>query len=319
MSINAYTFEKKDGIQSNQIKPYSAKDDARVRRDLFRQNGDLIVVGDRRNGRLNVDDVGNISNTITFRLNNSVTMVAGGRIFSLTNQDVTLSAKALRSVDGYSIGVFDLVFDINIDAPDGEFIKLVASPSYDVANGDTSVWEGSKFSVVYKLIGVSTGGNMAIYPSPEFNGAFAAGTASMMSGSGVLMAGGISSAWRGPMLVDSSCLLSHVGPNAKNSSESIFTMIGDIGQVSGIDGDLFIGLKDGRCPYYLQTNDSSDNVVVITTNIGVLVGKIVAEDESSEYSFRIVDLTFDNPELSTSDITSVNIFGSFVASWGYWA
>ena len=44
MTIQAYTFEAAN-VDGSQITPYSAKVDARVRRDMFHGEGNLIIPG----------------------------------------------------------------------------------------------------------------------------------------------------------------------------------------------------------------------------------------------------------------------------------
>lgn len=318
MTINVYTFEQLQGSSSGQIRPYSASVDARVRRDLFRQKGDLIIVGNR-DGWINKNPQGDVTNQLTFQINNSVTFVAGGRLFTVTNENITLSAINLRTFNQITIGVYEINFDINTNATDGNFIRRVTNPSYSLAYNDPNVWELSQFSVSYKLVAVGVNGGVFIYPAPEFNGTFAAGTSSMMTKVGDTM-NGSSPIWRGSMLQSSTCVLTQSGPNINDVSESVFTLLGDIGTVveSNTAGTILLGLKDPRCPYRFITGDENRNKVVLNTNIGVLQGTIRGTNEASDYLFAASNLTLNGAPANIGSINRANIFGSFVASWGYW-
>ena len=186
MTIQAYTFEAKN--KSEQLAPHSAKVDARVRRDLFYGAGDLIINGNR-DGQLNKEGTivsGSINTSFTFEISESVTFMAGGRLFTMTGETLTVP---VRLINGVSVG--SIYFDIDTNEPAGNYVKLVNAPSFRL--GD---WEADKFSSKYDLVFIRESGKILPFVDIRQNASFAAGETIDLSNFGKKMDGS-SAPWRG--------------------------------------------------------------------------------------------------------------------------
>ena len=138
MTIQAYTFESAS-VEGSQITPYSAKVDARVRRDMFHGEGNLIIPGNG-NGLLNPKGGTRNGLTYTTTIPDTVTFVAGGRLFTMSETvDLYLSATSHPA-----IFTAELVFDINIKDANGEYVKFANVPTY---NTDPEAWESDTFQL----------------------------------------------------------------------------------------------------------------------------------------------------------------------------
>ena len=123
MTIQAYTFEAAN-VEGSQITPYSAKVDARVRRDMFHGEGNLIIPGNG-NGLLNPNGGTRNGLTYTTTIPDTVTFVAGGRLFTMSETvDLYLSATSHPA-----IFTAELVFDINTKDANGEYVKFADFPT----------------------------------------------------------------------------------------------------------------------------------------------------------------------------------------------
>lgn len=172
--IKAFTFENVN--KSRQVTPYSAKVDARVRRDLFRGYGDMIIAGDK-NGWLASEATGDPASGFTIKLTDATTFIAGGRLFTIdenVNIAVTQSTKTPNTYIGH------ITVDIDVNDQNGDFVKIVNAPSFTI--GD---YENDRFSTVYDIIFVYTTNGWRPFVALHQNGTFLAGAAVNLSTPGV--------------------------------------------------------------------------------------------------------------------------------------
>lgn len=186
--IRAFTFESAN-TNSPQLQPYDAKTDARVRRDMFLGHGDVIATGDK-NGQLNAGDVTVSKDGATFTVANHVVFIAGGRMFSMTDETVTIPVKPINGSrqDTY---IGSLFVEISANGPDYIKIndKLTEIPVGNNYDADTYV---SKFDIII----TKPNGKYMAYAAIYQNAQYAAGGTFDISNLGKTMSG-TPAPWRG--------------------------------------------------------------------------------------------------------------------------
>ncbi len=186
--IKAFTFESAN-TESPQLQPYDAKTDARVRRDLFMGHSDVIATGDK-NGQLNAGDVTVSNNTATFTPANHVVFIAGGRMFSMTDETVTIPVKPINGnrQDTYLGSLF---VEISTNGPDYVKINntLTEVPAANNYDADNYV---SKFDIII----TKPNGKYMAYAAIYNNAQYSAGGTFDISNLGKTMQG-TPAAWRG--------------------------------------------------------------------------------------------------------------------------
>lgn len=186
--IKAFTFESTN-TESTQLQPYDAKTDARVRRDLFLGHGDVIATGDK-NGQLNAGDVTLSKDGATFTPSGYVVFIAGGRMFSMTDEAVTIPVKPLNGSrqDTY---IGSLFVEISANGPDYVKInnKLTEIPVGNNYDADNYI---SKFDIII----TKPNGKYMVYAAIYNNAQYAAGGTFDISNLGKTMQG-MPAPWRG--------------------------------------------------------------------------------------------------------------------------
>lgn len=186
--IRAFTFESTN-TDSPQLQPYDAKTDARVRRDLFLGHGDVIATGDK-NGQLNGSDVTLSKDGATFTPSNHVVFIAGGRMFSMTDEAVTIPIKPINGSrqDTY---IGSLFVEISASGPDYVKINntLTEVPATNNYDADNYV---SKFDIII----TKPNGKYMAYAAIYNNAQYAAGGTFDISNLGKTMQG-TPAGWRG--------------------------------------------------------------------------------------------------------------------------
>ena len=300
--IRAYSFES-TGNGNGQLSPFNAKVDARVRRDMFNGAGNLIIVGDR-NGTVTDERVpGELGGTVNVRFSDSVTFVAGGRLFTITGQDVPISTFRGRVTP--SIGTGELCVDVDVNEPNGDFVKIVDVPSFDESPNS---WELEKFSVTYTFVIVQTGmspSTLVIYPSPEFNGQIRAGGTFNMGSTGYTMDGS-DSPWRGAMTTSTGLYLTQTGDT--------FTLAGSTGAVK-FDSETVSFARQGLAPYYVDITTGS---CVLMSTGWVAIGEISSnpKNDGTGYNFEITNVTTVSG-VKPATLPNANIITTFTGSWDY--
>lgn len=186
--IRAFTFESTN-TNSPQLQPYDAKTDARVRRDLFQGHGDVIATGDK-NGQLNAGDVTLSKDGATFTPATHVVFIAGGRMFSMTDEAVTIPVKPISGSrqDTY---IGSLFIEISASGPDYVKINntLTEVPATNNYDADNYV---SKFDIII----TKPNGKYMAYAAIYNNAQYAAGGTFDISNLGKTMQG-TPAGWRG--------------------------------------------------------------------------------------------------------------------------
>lgn len=186
--IKAFTFESTN-TNSPQIQPYDAKTDARVRRDLFFGHGDVVATGDK-NGQLNAGDVTVSKDGASFTVANHVVFIAGGRMFSMTDETVTIPVKPINGSrqDTY---IGSLFVEISANGPDYVKINntLTEVPAINNYDADNYV---SRFDIII----TKPNGKYMAYAAIYNNAQYAAGGTFDISNLGKTMQG-TPAAWRG--------------------------------------------------------------------------------------------------------------------------
>jgi len=186
--IRAFTFESAN-TNSPQVQPYDAKTDARVRRDLFQGHGDVIATGDK-NGQLNSSDVTLSNDSATFTPATHVVFIAGGRMFSMTDEAVTIPVKPISGSrqDTY---IGSLFVEISASGPDYVKINntLTEVPATNNYDADNYV---SKFDIII----TKPNGKYMAYAAIYNNAQYAAGGTFDISNLGKTMQG-TPAGWRG--------------------------------------------------------------------------------------------------------------------------
>lgn len=299
MTIQAYTFEAAN-VEGSQITPYSAKVDARVRRDMFHGEGNLIIPGNG-NGLLNPNGGTRNGLTYTTTIPDTVTFMAGGRLFTMSETvDLYLSATSHPA-----IFTAELVFDINTKDANGEYVKLADFPTY---NTDPEAWESDTFSVVYSLVVAFVGSEVFVFPAYKHNGKVAAGSTVNLNAVGLKIETGASAGWRGAVLTQPAGEEIYMAKTGRN-----FTLSGVVKSFASVSDGVEFGTH-GISADYVEVEDGY--VTIFTTNwIGI-----------GELSHTLNAGRQNNRDFKVSNITTVfgvkpsgnfsgGIIGNFTGQW----
>lgn len=186
--IKAFTFESAN-TNSPQLQPYDAKTDARVRRDMFLGHGDVIATGDK-NGQLDAGDVTLSNNTATFTPAGYVVFIAGGRMFSMVDETVTIPVKPINGSrqDTYLGSLF-----VEISANGPEYVKINNTLTEVPA---TNNYDADNYVSRFDIIITKPSGKYMAYAAIYNNAQFAAGGTFDISNLGKTMQG-TPAGWRG--------------------------------------------------------------------------------------------------------------------------
>ena len=299
MTIQAYTFEAAN-VEGSQITPYSAKVDARVRRDMFHGEGNLIIPGNG-NGLLNPNGGTRNGLTYTTTIPDTVTFMAGGRLFTMSETvDLYLSATSHPA-----IFTAELVFDINTKDANGEYVKFADFPTY---NTDPEAWESDTFSVVYSLVVAFVGSEVFVFPAYKHNGKVAAGSTVNLNAVGLKIETGASAGWRGAVLTQPAGEEIYMAKTGRN-----FTLSGVVKSFASVSDGVEFGTH-GISADYVEVEDGY--VTIFTTNwIGI-----------GELSHTLNAGRQNNRDFKVSNITTVfgvkpsgnfsgGIIGNFTGQW----
>ena len=299
MTIQAYTFEAANG-EGSQITPYSAKVDARVRRDMFHGEGNLIIPGNG-NGLLNPNGGTRNGLTYTTTIPDTVTFVAGGRLFTMSETvDLYLSATSVPT-----IFTSELVFDINTKDANGEYVKLVDFPTY---NTDPEAWESDTFSVVYSLVVAVLSLEVYVYPAYKHNGKVAAGSTVNLNAVGLKIETGDSAGWRGGVFIQPAVEEIYVAKTGRN-----FTISGVVKSFASVSDGVEFGTH-GNTPDYIEVEDGY--VTIFTKNwigIGELSHTMNARRQNNR-DFKVSNITTVFG-VKPSGTFSGGIIGNFTGQW----
>ena len=299
MTIQAYTFEAAN-VEGSQITPYSAKVDARVRRDMFHGEGNLIIPGNG-NGLLNPNGGTRNGLTYTTTIPDTVTFVAGGRLFTMSETvDLSLSATSHPA-----IFTAELVFDINTKDANGEYVKFADFPTY---NTDPEAWESDTFSVVYSLVVAFVGSEVFVFPAYKHNGKVAAGSTVNLNAVGLKIETGDSAGWRGAVLTQSIGEEIYMAKTGRN-----FTLSGVVKSFASVNDGVEFGTH-GISADYVEVEDGY--VTIFTSNwigIGELSHTMNAGRQNSR-DFKVSNITtvFGVKPFGTF---SGGIIGNFTGQW----
>lgn len=299
MTIQAYTFEAAN-VEGSQITPYSAKVDARVRRDMFHGEGNLIIPGNG-NGLLNPNGGTRNGSKYTTTIPDTITFIAGGRLFTMSETvDLYLSTTSVPV-----IYTSELVFDINTKDANGEYVKLVDFPTY---NTDPEAWESDTFSVVYSLVVAVLGSEVYVYPAYKHNGKVAAGSTVNMNAVGLKIETGASAGWRGAVFTRPAGEEIYVAKTGRN-----FTISGVVKSFASVSDGVEFGTH-GNTPDYIEVEDGY--VTIFTTNwIGI--GDLSHTMDAGRQNSR--DLKISNITtvfgVKPSGTFSGGIIGNFTGQW----
>lgn len=299
MTIQAYTFEAANG-DGSQITPYSAKVDARVRRDMFHGEGNLIIPGNG-NGLLNPNGGTRNGLTYTTTIPDTVTFVAGGRLFTMSETvDLYLSATSHPA-----IFTAELVFDINTKDANGEYVKFADFPTY---NTDPEAWESDTFSVVYSLVVAFVGSEVFVFPAYKHNGKVAAGSTVNLNAVGLKIETGDSAGWRGAVLTQPAGEEIYMAKTGRN-----FTLSGVVKSFASVSDGVEFGTH-GISADYVEVEDGY--VTIFTRNwigIGELSHTMNAGRQNSR-DFKISNITTVFG-VKPSGTFSGGIIGNFTGQW----
>ena len=301
MTIQAYTFESAN-VEGSQITPYSAKVDARVRRDMFHGEGNLIIPGNG-NGLLNPNGgTRNGSNGLTYTttIPDTVTFVAGGRLFTMSETvDLYLSATSIPAI--YTA---ELVFDINTKDANGEYVKLVEFPTY---NTDPEAWESDTFSVVYSLVVAVRGPEVYVFPAYKHNGKVAAGSTVNLNAYGLKIETG-DPVWRGAVFLQPADEEIYVAKTGRN-----FTISGVVKSFASVSDGVEFGTH-GDTPDHIEVEDG---YVTIFTKNWIGIGELSHTMNAGRQNSR--DLKISNITtvfgVKPSGTFSGGIIGNFTGQW----
>ena len=299
MTIQAYTFESANADWS-QITPYSAKVDARVRRDMFHGEGNLIIPGNG-NGLLNPNGGTRNGSTYTTTIPDTITFIAGGRLFTMSETvDLYLSATSVPI-----IYTSELVFDINTKDAKGEFVKLVDFPTY---NTDPEAWESDTFSVVYSLVVAVIGSGVYVYPAYKHNGKVAAGSTVNMNAKGLKIETGDSAVWRGTVFTQPAGEEIYVAKTGRN-----FTISGVVKSFVSVSDGVEFGTH-GNTPDYIEVEDG---YVTIFTKNWIGIGELshtmnAGRQNSNDLKISNITTVFG---VKPSGTFSGGIIGNFTGQW----
>ena len=299
MTIQAYTFESAN-VEGSQITPYSAKVDARVRRDMFHGEGNLIIPGNG-NGLLNPKGGTRNGSTYTTTIPDTVTFVAGGRLFTMSETvDLYLSATSHPA-----IFTAELVFDINIKDANGEYVKFANVPTY---NTDPEAWESDTFSVIYSLVVAFVGSEVFVFPAYKHNGKVAAGSTVNLNAVGLKIETGDSAGWRGAVLTQSIGEEIYMAKTGRN-----FTLSGVVKSFASVSDGVEFGIH-GISADYVEVEDGY--VTIFTSNwigIGELSHTMNAGQQNSR-DFKVSNITTVFG-VKPSGTFSGGIIGNFTGQW----
>lgn len=299
MTIQAYTFEAAN-VEGSQITPYSAKVDARVRRDMFHGEGNLIIPGNG-NGLLNPNGGTRNGLTYTTTIPDTVTFVAGGRLFTMSETvDLYLSATSQPA-----IFTAELVFDINTKDANGEYVKFADFPTY---NTDPEAWESETFSVVYSLVVAFVGSEVFVFPAYKHNGKVAAGSTVNLNAVGLKIETGASAGWRGAVLTQPKGEEIYMAKTGRN-----FTLSGVVKSFASVSDGVEFGTH-GISADYVEVEDGY--VTIFTSNwigIGELSHTLNAGRQNSR-DFKVSNITTVFG-VKPSDTFSGGIIGNFTGQW----
>ncbi len=300
MTIKAYTFESKGKpTKSGQLIPYEAKMDARIRRDCFLGCGDVICNGDR-DGYIQTTASGTIGGPVTFTVRDSVTFLAGGRMFSAPGETYTVQTR--KTGDGVGIG--ELYFHIHAKSSSGKFVERVESlPERAQDENKKQNWEGESFYSVYHLLFVQDAKGLNVYPVPGQTGHVCAGGSINISQTGVSM-DGTASPYRGQMTKAGDLRLTMRGDD--------FTLVGRTGSLVMRDGAILFSPVAGA-PYKLGITSGT---ATIYTRGWIGVGKMVTAGDG--YNFKVTELqTIMGTKPDGASIDASSILATFEGSWVY--
>lgn len=300
--IQAFTFETKiDDLTKTQVRPYDAKIDARIRRDLFHGFGNIVFVGDR-NGY--VEDsttsqqfIGDIvaNRSMKIKFNSSVTFSAGGRLFTLTDELITLTVETKgRDV----IGSF--VADINTNDNNEQFIQIVSVASY---SDDPESWETDTFSATFSFVIRPNGRSVHIYPVPWQNAQVCAGSTFMLGDNSENMNGSENYTRKG-LVTDTGLLLAQ--------DRDIFTISGTTNKLRRQNDTLCFGEKYGGIQLSINEGDGS---VVIFTEKGIFEGSLSTSASHQFVLSNIRNIKGDYTTLTNGRTYNANVLGNFTATW----
>lgn len=305
--INAYTFEiKNPDAPGKQIQPYSAKVDARIRRDIFGGRGDLVFSG-RLDGQLNDPQFNNRSGSkITTRFLSSTVFTAGGRMFSITDEDITLTIIKSNGSEHH------VKFAVKIDTNDanGNFVSIVEPRDADNNQRD---FEADVFYSVFDFIAV-TGNDprdVKIYAGPNSNGQVAAGTTINIASNGVT-AYGTTAGYHGQIINEGNYYLS--------DDNGVFTLNAQPTQIKYDGEDILFGRT--MFPTIFVPKIDRDGFAVIFHRDTVFSGKLsINTDKSKGYLFRLSNVAYPRftetrPKPSESPSSSgIHVIGNWAGEW----
>lgn len=294
--INAYTFESTVG----KVKSYDPLVDARVRRDLFNGNGNLIIVGDR-NGALNDKPINGTLDNFELTLSNSVTFVAGGRLFSAPGERIRLTPR--RSPGNINYATAQLCVDVNTKSADGQFVKFVQSTSYSES---PLSWERPQFSSVYTLVCVNTPQGINVYPGPDHVGVNQAGGTVNICTNGRLMDSHWASA-RGALASYGDLYLTQTGIN--------FTLSGRADDWKFTSDGAVFGKQNGA-PFGLSIESGA---ITVWAKGWACMGDLTSAKQSdgSGYNFKLTNISFIAGSKPSRFNLSVHVLANFSGSWQY--
>lgn len=298
--IKAYTFESKakSKDKAGQLVPYEAKVDARIRRDCFLGHGDVICNGDR-DGYIQSMASGPIGGPVTFTIRDSVTFLAGGRMFSAPGETYTVNTR--KTGDGVGIG--ELYFRIHAKSGSGKYVEHVESLPERDQEGKKQNWEGEFFFSVYHLLFVQDAKGLNVYPVPGQTGHVCAGGSINISKTGVSM-DGTASPYRGQLTKAGDLRLTMRGDD--------FTLVGRTSSLVMRDGAILFSPVMGA-PYKLSVTSGT---ATIYTRGWVGVGKMVTAGDG--YNFKIEELqTIMGTKPDGANIDASSILATFTGSWTY--
>lgn len=304
MTIKAYTFESKakpGKDKAGQSIPYEAKVDARIRRDCFLGWGDVICNGDR-NGHIQSTASGTIGGPVTFTIRDSVTFLAGGRMFSAPGETYTVNTR--KTGDGVGIG--ELYFHIHAKSGSGKFVERVEElPERDQSGDKKQNWEGESFFSSYHLLFVQDAKGLNIYPVPGQTGHVCAGGSINISQTGLAM-NGTAAPNRGQM--------TNVGDLRLTMRGDSFTLTGRTGSlVMDDNGTTLSFARTIGAPYKLAVTSGT---ATIYTRGWIGVGKMVTAGDG--YNFKVTELqTIMGTKPDGASIDASSILATFEGSWVY--
>lgn len=319
MSIKAYTFETRDS-KNGQIVPFSAKVDARVKQDLFYGQGNLVIPGDR-DGMITTDKKIKFKGTfpeisLTLNVSPSTVFMAGGRMFTLENENIPIDGIQLKKVNqsdrdtSLYIGTFSLSFDIDAVNASGEFVKLVSYPNYDTK---PESWNTDKFSVTYDFNVVYEAFDslrVGVFPAMWCNGRINAGGTFGLRNKSTDMDNS-PSGYRGEM--------AFVGNNIHITKRGErFTISGISNNVNNVK-NITIDKSSEKPIIRMARRVNTPDAIQITSGEVMLFTEgwsgsaTIQESEKKEYLFDLVEFkTYFGKLPEDKDIQYLSIFGNFI-------